>query len=293
MNEAKGMQTEFVVGGRYENRKGPYEVVAIYGSMMTIRWDIGDQIETDIRGQLRVLRNMEREFQDAQSGSRQGHVPGFYGELFRGMQECDFSEDVTGTRWRSREQLGGAVAKCVAAQYPVDSWAIYHRPEVHWANRTRYTAKDAWFQAKFQAVAGSEGLRAGFYVERPDNPNDNRDDWNRFVSWLMNGGESILAKIVARYELRISDECGEDEPFCGWIGVGEHGWEHHCTDGSLVLIPQLHAFLSDLKQECWIDLIIQKNYKKTEALKLGPAIASEIGSILTALLPVYEAAVQG
>jgi hypothetical protein len=284
------MQPEFVVGGRYENRKGPYEVLAISGGVMTIQWDTGEQVETDIRGQQKVLRNIEREFQDAQPGKPQGHVPCFYGELFTGMVESDFSEDVTGTRWRSREQLGGAVAKCVASEYPVNSWAIYHRPEVHWANRSRYVAKPTWLQAKFQAVTGTEGLRAGFYVERPDNPTDDRDDWNRFISWLAGGGENALAPIVSSHGLRISDEQGAEEgPFGGWIGVGDKGWELHEDDGTARFIPLLHEFLSALRADRWVNLLVQKHYTKAEALQHGPAIASEIGNIISALLPVYEA----
>ncbi|MBN1153009.1 MAG: hypothetical protein JXA58_07350 [Dehalococcoidia bacterium] len=56
----------FQVGGSYENRKGRYTVIAIAGDRMRIRWANGEEAETDVAGQQRVLRNMEKEKRNAE-----------------------------------------------------------------------------------------------------------------------------------------------------------------------------------------------------------------------------------
>ena len=279
----------FEVGGQYENRKGPYEVVDISDDRMTIRWDSGETRETDIKGQLKVIRNMEREFEAAKDAKR-GHVPRFYGELFTGLKECDFSEDVAGTHWRSREQLGGAVASHVAADFAIDSWAIYHRPEVHWADRARYPKRDAWIQAKFAAVAGPQKLWVGFYVERSNEQEADRKDWNRFATWLREGGEDALAQIVADHDLGIRDQKGDkDGAFSGTI-TRENGCWIHATDGQSTSVASLAAFLDEVPNDRWLDLIIKHDFMKDSAIGRGAEIKTDIGKIFTALLPVYEAA---
>ena len=186
----------FEVGGRNENRKGPYEVLEIRGDMMRIRWDTGEEIQTDVKGQLKVLRNMEREFEASTRGPTR-RVPRCYGELFTGMTESDFSRDVTGTHWRAREQLGGAVVKHIASSFPMNSWAIYKRAQVHWASRDRYPKHDAWFQAKFAASVNEERMWAGFYVERSSESDDPSEDWDNFLAWLeASDSENTLAGIM-------------------------------------------------------------------------------------------------
>jgi hypothetical protein len=285
-------KANFKVGERYENRKGAYEVISIAGDRMVIKWDTGEPIETDVKGQHRVLQNMEQEFQlaNVKPGSR--HVPKYYGELFKGMQDSDFQDDVTGTHWRSREQLGGAVAQFIDAPFPVDSWSIYHRPEVHWADRSRYPTKSAWLQAKFVTVASKRGLWAGLYVERSDKPEDDRSDWNRFLDWLINGGEVVLAQIAGERGLIIKDVSADpDSSFFGWIAHTEGQWKLHRPNEEPILIPDLHSFLSGLRQDEWLDLVILKEFAKADAIAQGAAIAADIGRLYSALLPAYEAAI--
>ncbi len=279
----------FEVGGQYENRKGPYEVLAINGDRMIIRWDSGEEREVDVKGQLKVIRNMELEFEAARDAKR-SHVPRFYGEFFTGLRETDFSHDVTGTHWRSREQLGGAVAAHIAADFAIDSWGIYHRPEVHWADRSRYPKRNAWLQAKFAAVAGPTKLWAGFYVERSNKREDDREDWNRFIGWLRKGGEDLLGEIVATHNLEIRDQKDdEDVPFRGRI-TRVHGKWIHTLDGKANDVGELATFLDEVSSTRWLDLIIKRDFEKDAAIERGIEIATDIGKIFTDLLPAYEAA---
>ncbi len=284
-------RANFKVGERYENRKGPYEVISIAGDRMVIKWDTGESRETDVKGQHRVLQNMEQEFQLANAKPGTQHVPNYYGELFKGMQDIDFQDDVTGTHWRSREQLGGAVAKAIAAPFTVDSWSIYHRAEVHWADRSRYPTRTAWLQAKFAAATSQKGLWAGFYIELSDKPEDDRSDWDRFLAWLLHGGETMLAQVASERGLIIRDKKSPSVSFPGRITYTGGQWQLNKRTGDAVQVPCLHAFLSGLNQDEWLDLLIIKYYSKADAITLGANIASDIGGLFTALLPAYEAAI--
>lgn len=50
----------FEVGGRYENRKGPYVVVGIIPPQMRIRYDSGEVIDVGLSTQARIIENMSR-----------------------------------------------------------------------------------------------------------------------------------------------------------------------------------------------------------------------------------------
>lgn len=48
----------FKVGGRYENRKGPYTVLSIDGGRMLIQWDSGEKRLTTIEVQRKIFENL-------------------------------------------------------------------------------------------------------------------------------------------------------------------------------------------------------------------------------------------
>ena len=91
-------------------------------------------------------------------------MPRSFGEFFRGFEPRDFATDVTGTHWRSREQLGGAVTRLLHVDEPYNSWSIYGRPEVHWASVARYPVKAPWLPTKFFAQVNSDQILFGLYV---------------------------------------------------------------------------------------------------------------------------------
>ena len=57
MNEA----IRFVVGEKYENMKGTFEVIAIHRDQMDIRWENGEEISTPIALQQRIIERMQHE----------------------------------------------------------------------------------------------------------------------------------------------------------------------------------------------------------------------------------------
>lgn len=54
---------EFEVGQQYENRKGIYEVLEIQGDAMRIRWKSGEEVDTTVDMQSRIIDGMQRELE--------------------------------------------------------------------------------------------------------------------------------------------------------------------------------------------------------------------------------------
>ena len=64
MSEAK-REIKFIVGGRYANRRGEYEVLEIWGKKMRVRYDDNTEQELTIGTQARIARNMAAEAEQA------------------------------------------------------------------------------------------------------------------------------------------------------------------------------------------------------------------------------------
>ena len=52
---------KFEVGQKYKNRMGTYNVMAVDGDAMDIRWTKGKKVTTSVRLQSRVIENIQRE----------------------------------------------------------------------------------------------------------------------------------------------------------------------------------------------------------------------------------------
>jgi len=55
------MQIEFEVGKKYENMKGVYEVLSIDRNDMRIRWENGEEVDTTVAFQNRIIQRMQGE----------------------------------------------------------------------------------------------------------------------------------------------------------------------------------------------------------------------------------------
>ena len=108
-------EIRFEVGGKYENMKGVFEVIAMRRDSMDIRWESGEEISTPIELQQRILERMqhEKEMEEAkalQKAKKAKAASSKAGRAFTGLEASDFSNTVSKTSWRGRGQLGGAVA---------------------------------------------------------------------------------------------------------------------------------------------------------------------------------------
>lgn len=283
---------EFAVGQRYENRKGVYEVISIDGDNMVIRWDTGEQIATPIDVQAKILQNMEKELAAAISGKRRFRAPKSFGELFVGLKSEDFSEDVAGTHWRSREQLGGAVTQLLDFSEPFNSWSIYKRPEVHWASVDQYARLPAWLQIKFFARVTTDDLHFGLYVERADNLEDDRGDWLRFLVWAedANNCEWLLRTMLATgAQLTNPYKDSSNQALSGVIsalGNGHFRWE--ADKPSEIPAAELSGFLKALPDDRWLNMVIGRSLGRDEAINAGSSLAGTIADFFNTLEPIYS-----
>jgi hypothetical protein len=89
-----GIQLE--VGQQYENRKGVYEVLAIAGDDMRIRWETGEEVVTTVTLQRRVIEDMQREREQpptqsrAQPAKSKTKTPTRYGRKAEGLRAPHF-----------------------------------------------------------------------------------------------------------------------------------------------------------------------------------------------------------
>jgi hypothetical protein len=259
----------FKVGEHHENRKGVFEVLSIDGANMTIRWDTGEQTTSPIELQAKILRNMEKELL-AGSTKKGYRAPKSSGELFTGLRREDFSVDVTGTHWRAREQLGGAVTRAMDVREPFDSWSIYRRAEVHWGSVTRYRLVPARLQTKFFARLNEQEVFFGLYVERSNKRSDNQDDWIRFRAWV---GDPDNYRWLQQTLLSTGTE---------------FSFRYHAEKPSTFAATELHSFLSSLRDDLWLNLFIGRTIPRDEAVAQGTRIGSTIADLFNILLPIYE-----
>jgi len=228
---------ELKVGHKYENMKGVYEVISINGDSMIIRWESGEQISTPMDLQRRIIERMQTEKQEGDKKKIQNEPkePKYknkkftskYRAKFKGFEESDFKTNVSETNWRSRSCLGGAVTeRLYSDRFNFNSWAVYRMPAIHWADVKHRGRDDIRLQAKFFAQVDENYLYYGFYIERPDNPTDVKNDWNAFISWLKDAkNEYWLNEILSEHNLGIYDL--EEKSFGGIMKSFNGKWKIH------------------------------------------------------------------
>ncbi len=284
-------KSPFHVGERYENRKGLFSVLSIDGDHLAIRWDTGEEAITSVELQAKVLRNMERELL-AGSTKKGYQAPRSYGELFRGLRAEDFTGDVTGTHWRAREQLGGAVTKTLTASEPFDSWSIYRRAEVHWASIARRRLVSTLLQTKFFVRITSEALLHGLYFERSDDRNENQDDWRRFLVWAENPDNcQWLHRTVLRTGAAFTNPYPEQRGQCFYgdlVALENGSFRYEADPPSVFEASALPTFLRNFRDDLWLNLIISRTISRDEAIAQRAGIGSTIGEFFNTFLPVYE-----
>ena len=151
----QGNVIEFVVDEQYENEKGVFTVLSIHRNEMVIRWESGEEIRTDIELQRNIQARRQWEVLEkekaalaAKSGRKSGAAKA--AAIFEGFKDTDFKNSASGTKWRGRNQLGGAVThKLPDNRYNFNSWAFANKPEMHWLDTTHHKSQSGENQAKF------------------------------------------------------------------------------------------------------------------------------------------------
>jgi hypothetical protein len=285
---------DFTVGEKYENEKGPFEVISITGDKMVIKWDSGEEISSTVELQRRIQERrlwekMAPERKAAAAAKSRRGSRRSVKKLFEGLQDGDFQNKISRTKWRNREQLGGNVTiRLMTSMLNFNSWASRGQNEVHWADTNHWRSKQISSPAKFFARANEEAFMYGFHIERPETKDKASADWEALLKWLHDEkNEQWLRELAIEEGLEVFDTlklCFSDV-----IKPAEKEWtiEGSAPGGSTATLA---AYLDACKKDVSLDLVIAKHIPKDEAIAREGGIVDDIINLLGVLLPIYNAA---
>lgn len=246
------------------------------------------------------------------------------GWAWPGWQQQDFGR-VAGTTWRRSRDAVGLVPWLLRALHKRDpafaSFPIYMSPEVHLADRDRYTQNGEWAQGwrASKLVVYAPGPTAehpefaarvvvGYYAEKGTGADKFGPvertlwDWPRLLELLSSPPRrAALERTVAAHGMLVGDYLGQRFTLAGAL-VGFVG---RVEDGELVLRDHggsemdrgwdaLTERLAALPEGAWHDFHVWKEWPAETAIAAGPRFASEsMVPVLLDLLPVYLDVIRG
>jgi len=287
----KPAEFEFSVDGQYENEKGVCRVISNDKDEMIIRWENGEEILTDIELQLRIAERRHREKQERESAGKPSPKSTSNREktVFSGFAPTDFKKSAYGTIWRSRSQLGAAVAQKIdTTQFKFNSWAFGNKPEMHVQDIEHHVHAETDYQTRFFVRVDHRALYYGFRVARPDAKGGTSTDWKAFSGWLtQQENEEMLHAIAVKDNLSF---CNLTSPSSGALLASDDGW---CTDenGRQPSKEALAGYINYAPETRPFDLQLVRTIDKNEAVASGRDIVGNVAQLFTRLLPLYQAAV--
>lgn len=299
------MKHPFKVGGQYRNRHDEYEVVSLDEPDMVIQYSDGSVLETNVRIQARIWRNIQMEERVRKSARaararRRRRRRRKRGGKFQGLQEHDFQSGVKGTSWRARTGLGGLLARRMSetTQYDFQSYAIYRRPEAHIVQPAYYDKSTREREAKFLFALDSQRARYGFYIEKNGGPMDDTWDWLRFIDAL-DSDTSLQQEVeAAMRQLELHWVVHE---LAAQVRVAQEGlvWEwqdaesHQGDEAEDISWPDFINRLRAIEAEQYCSLYLCAYMDKDPAIAAGVRIVDPVAKVYQALLPLYEVSTRG
>ena len=283
-------EIEFNVDGQYENEKGAFTVISIRKEEMLIRWENGEEILTTIELQRRIAARRQREkYEQSIAGKASTKSSSRKKTVFSGFAPTDFKKTASGTTWRSRNQLGAAVAQKVdTTRFTFNSWAFGAKPEMHVQDIKHHGSGATDYQARFFVKVDQKALYYGFQVASPENGGGESRDWNAFTGWLSEEENAqMLHTIAVKDNLTVRNL---RSPSSGALLASDEGWyidESPKKPGKEALIE----YINDTSETGLFDLQFAATMEKSDAVARGLDIAADIAQLFTRLLPLYQAAV--
>jgi hypothetical protein len=284
-------QFEFVIDEKYENEKGIFTVLSIHKSEMVIQWESGEEMRTDIELQRNIQSRREWEKVQEEKDTKVAKSKPKAGAQktgFEGFNESDFKNTASGTKWRGRNQLGGAVTKnLMESKFTMNSWAFANKPEMHWLDAAHQKRQSGDSRARFFVRLDPSALHIGFCIGKPMQEDAATKNWDNFVRWLtLDENAAVVHSVALANDMTITEknESG-DYPITpvteGWqAGEGE---KKHAVGEFAGLIEKLSGGNSGM-------LEIAKRMDKKDALARGEEVADEIAKLFSMLMPLYEGA---
>lgn len=296
------MKHPFVVGRRYRNRVGEYEVLSISDPNMIVRYRDGRTSEVNIDIQTRIWNNIRLETVATDDDDPECELPegeGEPGAAFDGLKVGDFQHGISGTCWRARSGLGGALAHKLgeAAGQPFASFAIFRRAQVHVVLPDCYSKQKSAHKAKFLLQLEPDQATFGFYIEKSDRLMDKSWDWRQMLGVLKADPdlqatveEAMRAQDLA-WEIYLSDARIEDA-LLATITAGEQGLNWSWETKEQVDALTWSAFvdrLAALRRDAWADVYLGCHLSRGKAIIEGVRIVDRAVAAFAALLPLYQA----
>lgn len=286
-------EIKFQVGEKYENMKGVFEVIAIRRDSMDIRWENGEEIDTSIDLQRRIIERMrfEKKLEEAEKkqkskGGKASASKG--GKQFSGLEESDFSDSVSKTTWRGRGQLGGAVATLIkSSHFKFNSWAVLRKSEVSWMDINRQKQESLKDQAKFFVRVEEANLYYGIQFFSPEGSNSKVNDWQVLMNWLEKSENvSWLIRKIDADSLVVRD-VGK-KGFTGDLMPKKKRWVYVDPDNKKTNVDSIQSFLSDAAKSSVVDLRIEKKLEKDDAIGKKEGLAMDVAELFNLLMPLYD-----
>jgi hypothetical protein len=284
---------EFIVDEKYENEKGIFTVLSIHKNEMVIRWESGEEIRTDIELQRNIQSRrqwekvqVEKEAKAAMNKRKAGAKKA----VFEGFQESDFKNTASGTKWRGRNQLGGAVThRLTKSKFNMNSWAFANKPEMHWLDTAHQKRQSGDRRARFFVRLDPEMLSYGFSIGQPAGGGDTTKNWDHFMQWLaLEDNAAVVHDVALTNEMIIIAKADSGEnpltPIKGGWQVGD--------------IKKKHAVgkIADLIEKLVVGgsgtLELGQRMDKKDAVAGGADIAVRIAQLFSQLMPLYEGALE-
>jgi len=289
----QGNQIDFVVDEQYENEKGIYTVLSIHRNEMVIRWESGEEMRTNIELQRNILARrewekiqMEKDAALAKAGKKSGAAKA--AAAFEGFKESDFKNSASGTKWRGRGQLGGAVThKLSQGKLKINSWAFANKPEMHWLDTRHHKRQSGDNRAKLFVRLDQTSMTFGFSIGQPKDDNETTKNWSNLMQWLMyDENEQTLHAIALTNDMTVVDRHGKDN--FGLTPI-KKGWQAGAGKKSQTF-GKLKDYLDTLPTDVHLNLEMVKAVEKDKVLDSGKTIADDIASLFSQLVPLYKAA---
>jgi hypothetical protein len=285
-------EIEFNVDEKYENEKGVFTVVSIDRDEMVIRWENGEEIRTEIDLQRRIVERRQWEEQQlaaaAEAAKKPSRKSGGKKAVFAGLAPTDFKKSASGTTWRSRNQLGAAVAQQIDTRlFKFNSWAFGNKPEMHVQDVKHRGRGEAENQAKFFVRVDLQTLYYGFRLARPADKAQAQTEWDGVFEWLNQPeNEQALRTIAIETELSV---CNLATPATGNLRASAEGWTKDGS-GKPASPEALTQYITDIPETGPLDLAFVARIDKDAAVASGTDIAKQIAQLFTRLLALYQAA---
>jgi len=305
------MKHPFEVGNTYRNELGEYEVVSINEPNMVIRYTDGSEREAEIAFQRRVWERiqdeeeikLEAEQRKSKSKTKRRSSTARYGAAFHGLAETDFQTSIKGTSWRARSGLGGllAVRLSTLSERSFESRAVARQPRVFVTLPYAVTPKAPSRKAKFLLGLDEAKAYHGFYIEKNSEEMDDAWDWPQFIAALKDdlALRRTIQDAMEEYDLawKVTLFDSDHEYKSTTVVTAESGGlalrAEESNDTRALTWDDFVTLLDELDDEEWCDLYLNQSITKANAIELGVAIADEITTVWSALLPLYDACAQG